>query len=168
MDHVCVGVSFTYHFPSKYMYSFIHGLASKNYDRFSNIIEAGAASDSAFLIPSIILQFSLEERPKTLNLWQDKVYWNERKLGIRFDHHDNPDLVSIDYTTLSKDLNAANTNIAYFLWSCKTTARQLAFMDEIAKRYRTQGVRNGMPDEQAAEVEQMLLESHAHLRSWNI
>jgi hypothetical protein len=167
MNHVCVGASFTYHFPSKHMYLFIHGLASNNYDRFAASIEGGAANESAFLIPSIIVQFNLEQRSKALNLWQDKIYWNERKLGIRFDHYDDPDLASIDYTTLSKDLNAANINLAYVFWSCKSTVRQLAFMDEVAKRYRIQAVKNGIPDEQAAEVEQLLFDSHAHLRSWN-
>jgi hypothetical protein len=167
MDHVCVCASFTYHFPTKHMYMYVHGLASKSYDQFSHLIENGAADESAFLVPSIIIEFNLDRRLNALNLWQDKVYWNERKLGIRFDHHDNPNPASIDYVTLSKDLNAANTNLAYVVWSCRNTARQLTFMDEIAKRYRTQAVKNGMSDEKAAEVENLLLESHAHLRSWN-
>tara|TARA_R110002003_G_scaffold175_2_gene14137 strand:- start:385 stop:990 length:606 start_codon:yes stop_codon:yes gene_type:complete len=167
MNHVCAGASFTYHFPSKHMYVFMHGLASANYDRFASIIQDGAAKDSAFLIPSIMLQFRLEQLSKALNLWHDKVYWNERKLGIRFDHHDNPDPASIDYTTLSKDLNAANTNLAYVDWSCKTIARQLDFMDGIAHHFRSLAVRNGTKDDEASDTEHLLLETHAHLRSWN-
>lgn len=167
MSHVCVGASFTYHFPTKHMYIYTHGLASSNYDRFAHIIEHGAAKESAFLIPSIIVQCNLEQRLKALNLWQDKVYWNERKLGIRFDHHDNPDPTSIDYSTLSRDLNAANINLAYVAWSCKNTTRQLEFMDEVSKRYRTQAVRNGIPNQEAAEVQRLLLGTHAHLRAWN-
>ncbi|KAH8731933.1 hypothetical protein GQ44DRAFT_698214 [Phaeosphaeriaceae sp. PMI808] len=167
INHVCIGASFTYHFPSKQVYLFIHGLAHMNYDRFLYSIENGAVAESAFLIPSLIVQFNLEERLKALNLWQDKIYWNERKLGIRFDHHDNPDPTSVDYNTLSKDLNAANTNLAYVSWSCKNTIRQLDFMDEVANLYRSKAVRNGTSYEQAAEVEKMLLEAHAHLRSWN-
>lgn len=149
------------------MYVFMHGLASANYDRFASIIQDGAAKDSAFLIPSIMLQFRLEQLSKALNLWHDKVYWNERKLGIRFDHHDNPDPASIDYTTLSKDLNAANTNLAYVDWSCKTIARQLDFMDGIAHHFRSLAVRNGTKDDEASDTEHLLLETHAHLRSWN-
>ncbi|KAH7079545.1 hypothetical protein FB567DRAFT_124711 [Paraphoma chrysanthemicola] len=167
MNHVCAGASFTYHFPSKHMYIFMHGLASANYDRFSYAIQSGAAKDSAFLIPSIMTQFRLEQLSKVLNLWHDKVYWNERKLGIRFDHHDNPDPAGIDYTTLSKDLNAANTNLAYLDWSCKTIARQLDFMDDIAHRFRSQAVKNGTSEDAAADTEHLLLETQAHLRSWN-
>jgi hypothetical protein len=162
-----VGASFTYHFPSRHMYIFMHGLASINYDRFSYAIEEGAASTTAFLIPSIIVRYNLEQRVKALNLWQDKIYWHERKLGIRFDHHDNPDLASIDFTTLSKDLNAANTNLAYIIWSCKSTTRMLEFLNQVAKKYRTQATENEVPDDEAAEVELLLLESHAHMCSWN-
>lgn len=167
MSHVCVGASFTYHFPTKHMYIFAHGLASNNYERFAHIIEHGAAKESPFLVPSILVQCNLEQRLKALNLWQDKVYWNERKLGIRFDHHDNSDPTSIDYSTLSKDLNAVNINLAYVAWLCKNTARQLQFMDDVAKRYRTQAVKNGISDDAAADVEQLLLQTHAHLRAWN-
>jgi hypothetical protein len=167
MSHVCVGASFTYHFQSRHMYVFMHGLASINYDRFSYAIEEGAASTTAFLIPSIIVRYNLEQRVKALNLWQDKIYWHERKLGIRFDHHDNPDLANIDFTTLSKDLNAANTNLAYIVWSCKSTTRMLDFLDQVAMRYRTQATQNEVPDDEAAEIEILLLDSHAHMRSWN-
>lgn len=149
------------------MYIFTHGLASENYDRFADQIERGAAHRSAFLIPCIILQVRLDQLLESLNLLQDKVYWNERKLGIRYDDHDNPDPTEIDYTALSKDLNGVNTNLAYVAWSCKTITRQLEFLDEIAKRYRAQAVKSGVLEDQALEVEHMLLESHAHLRSWN-
>lgn len=167
MNNVCVGVSLTYHFPTKRMHIFMHGLASKNYDHFSQAIEAGASNSTAFLIPSIIVRYNLEQRLNSLNVWQGRVYWYERKVGIRSDHHDNPDLTSIDFTTLSKDLNAANTNLAYVVWSCKSTTRMLDFLDQVAKKYRTQAVKNGMQEEDAAETEQLLLETHAHLRSWN-
>jgi hypothetical protein len=145
----------------------MHGLASINYDRFSYAIQEGAASTTAFLIPSIIVRYNLEQRVKSLNLWQDRIYWHERKLGIRFDHHDNPDLASIDFTTLSKDLNAANTNLAYVVWTCKSTTRMLDFLDEVARKYRAQATTNGTTDDEAAEVELLLLESQAHMRSWN-
>jgi hypothetical protein len=167
MSAVCVGASFTYHFPSRHMYVFMHGLASINYDRFSYAIQEGAASITTFLIPSIIVRYNLEQRVVSLKLWQDKIYWHERKLGIRFDHHDNPDLASIDFTILSKDLNAANTNLAYIAWSCKSTTRMLDFLDQVAKRYRTQAMNNGFSDDEATEIELLLLDSHAHMRSWN-
>jgi hypothetical protein len=167
MNHVCIGASFTYHIPTRHMYIYMHGLASRNYDHFASLIQHSTTLSTSLLIPSQIIHFNLEQRLKALNLWQDKVYWNERKLGIRFDHHDNPDPGDIDYTTLSKDLNAANINLAYVLWQCGNTARQLDFMDEVAKRYRLQAGKNGVKDEYAEEVEQVLRDTHAHLRSWN-
>ncbi|KAI4714078.1 hypothetical protein J4E89_001528 [Alternaria sp. Ai002NY15] len=167
MFHVCISASFTYDFSTKHMYIFMHGLASNNYDRFANVIQKGASSTSAFLLPSIIVRFNLEQRVKALNLWQDKIYWHERRVGIRFDHHDNPELSSIDFSTLSKDLNAANTNLAYAMWSCKSTTRMLDFLDQVAKRYKQQAVANKIPEEDAAEMEQLLVDTHAQMRSWN-
>ena len=145
----------------------MHGLASRNYDHFSHAIEAGAANTTAFLVPSMIVRYNLEQRLNALNLWQDRVYWHERKLGIRFDHHDNPDLTSIDFTTLTKDLNAANTNLAYVAWSCKSTARMLEFLDRVATRYEAQAIKNSVSADDASETKHLLLETHAHLRSWN-
>ncbi|KAG9193670.1 hypothetical protein G6011_03705 [Alternaria panax] len=165
--NVCVGASFTYDFSTSHMYIFMHGLASNNYDRLSYTIEQGAASESAFLIPSIIVRFNLERIVKALNLWQDRIYWHERKLGIRFDHHDNPEISSIDFSTLSKDLNAANTNLAYIVWCCKSTTRMLNFLDQVAERYRRQAIANKMMEEKSAAIEQLLLDTHAHMRSWN-
>ncbi|KAI4628153.1 hypothetical protein J4E80_002291 [Alternaria sp. BMP 0032] len=145
----------------------MHGLATHNYDRFANAIQQGAASTSAFLIPSIIVQFNLERAMQGLNSWHDKIYWHERKLGIRFDHHDNPPLSSIDFGKLSKDINAANTNLARVVLSCKSVTRMLDFLDQVAKRYRTQADANKIDNDESTEVEQLLLDSHAHMRSWN-
>jgi hypothetical protein len=145
----------------------MHGLATNNYDRFSYAIQNGAAKTSAFLIPSIIIRINLERRVQGLNYWQDKIYWHERKLGIRFDHHDNPELSSIDFSTLSKDLNAANTNLAHIVWSCRSTTRMLDFLDQVAKRYRTMADYNKITEDESTEIEQLLLDSHAHMRSWN-
>jgi hypothetical protein len=167
MNHICVGASFTYHFPSKHMYMYIQGLASQNYSKFSEVVEKGAVRNSAFLIPSIFFQVNLEQRLDALNLWHDKIYWSERKLGIRFDHHDNTDAANVDYTLLSKDLNAASINIAYIIWSGKNMSRQLTFMDEIAERYKIQAAKNGVPDGEAESARHLLVERHAQLRSWN-
>lgn len=167
MSHVCVSASFTYDFSTRHMYIFMHGLASNNYDRFSYAIQGGAASTSAFIVPSIIVRFNLEQRVKALNLWQDKIYWHERRIGIRFDHHDNPELSSIDFSTLSKDLNAANTNLAYIVWLCKSTTRMLDFLDQVAKRYKRQADANKISEDDSTEIEQLLLDTHSELRSWS-
>ncbi|KAH6864282.1 hypothetical protein B0T12DRAFT_25565 [Alternaria alternata] len=168
MSHVCVSASFTYDFSTKHMYIFMHGLASNNYDRFSYAIQGGASSMSAFLVPSIIVRFNLEQRVKALNLWQDKIYWNERRIGIRFDHYDNPELSSIDFSTLSKDLNAVNTNLAFIVLLCKSTTRMLEFLDQVARRYKRQADNNGVPEDESTEIEQLLLDTNSELRSWNV
>jgi hypothetical protein len=167
MDHICIGASFAYHFPTKHMYIYMHGLACRSYESFSRLVEDGAANDTVFLIPSIVMQSNLEQRLRVLNMWQDKIFWSERKLGIRLDYHDNTDPVSVNYTALSKELNAANDGAAYIAWGCKSTTRQLAFMDKVAKRYRTQALKNGILEEEAIDTEQLLLDTHANLRSWN-
>ncbi|KAI4917143.1 hypothetical protein J4E90_003650 [Alternaria incomplexa] len=164
---VCVSASFTYDFSARHMYIFMHGLASYNYDRFSSVIEEGASSASAFLVPSIIIRHNLVRRVKALNLWQDKIYWFERRVGIRYDHQDNPELSSIDFSTLSKGLNGATINIAHITWLCKSTTRMLDFLDEVTKRYRKQAIANNVSEDDAIEIEQLLNDSHAHMRSWN-
>lgn len=123
---------------------------------------------SAFLVPSIIVRFNLEQRVKALNLWQDKIYWNERRIGIRFDHYDNPELSSIDFSTLSKDLNAVNTNLAFIVLLCKSTTRMLEFLDQVARRYKRQADNNGVPEDESTEIEQLLLDTNSELRSWNV
>ncbi|KAJ4323391.1 hypothetical protein N0V94_001863 [Neodidymelliopsis sp. IMI 364377] len=40
-------------------------------------------------------------------------------------------------------------------------------MDSVTVRYRALAIENGIPDYEAFEVEQSLLDSHAYLRSWN-
>ncbi|CAN9125830.1 unnamed protein product [Alternaria alternata] len=123
---------------------------------------------SAFLVPSIIVRFNLEQRVKALNLWQDKIYWNERRIGIRFDHYDNPELSSIDFSTLSKDLNAVNTNLAFIVLLCKSTTRMLEFLDQVARRYKRQADNNGVPEDESTEIKQLLLDTNSELRSWNV
>jgi hypothetical protein len=39
MNHVCIGASFTYHIPTRHMYIYMHGLASRNYDHFASLVQ---------------------------------------------------------------------------------------------------------------------------------
>ena len=149
------------------MYVFMHGADSDNYTALSHAIERRAATHTSFLVPSLVIRWNLEQRTESLNHWHDRLYWHERKLGIRFDDLFKPDPAKLDYTTLSKDLNAANTRLAYAIWACKATVRQLDFLDSVAKRYRTQAVRIGLSEADADEVEILLNETHAQLRVWN-
>lgn len=149
------------------MYTFMHGADCEHYDHLSQVIEKHATSESPFLIPSVIIRFNLEYRTESLNHWHDRLYWHERNIGIRFDDHYKPNVTELDYSTLSKNLNAANTRIAYTVWACKATARQLDFMDLVAARYREQAIRKGLPEDRAFEVEASMVEEHANLRAWN-
>jgi hypothetical protein len=67
-----------YHFPSKHMYIYIQGLAGQNYSNFSKAVEKSAARDSAFLIPSIVLQVNLELRLNALNLARQNLLEREK------------------------------------------------------------------------------------------
>ncbi|USP72805.1 hypothetical protein yc1106_00079 [Curvularia clavata] len=167
LDYVCAGLSLTYHFPSRHMYVFMHGLATYNLDQFMQNIQDGAANASAFLIPSIIVRYNLNLLGKVITRWHDMIYWHERTLGIRFDHHDNVDLASLDFTSLSKNLNAANTQLAYIAWSCRSTARLLDFMDQVTERYRQKALAHNEPEDEVSHITHLLFETHAHLRSWN-
>ncbi|CAN9227029.1 unnamed protein product [Alternaria sp. RS040] len=125
------------------------------------------SKEQGYIVPSIIVRFNLEQRVKALNLWQDKIYWNERRIGIRFDHYDNPELSSIDFSMLSKDLNAVNTNLAFIVLLCKSTTRMLEFLDQVARRYKRQADDTGIPEDESTEIEQLLLDTNSELRSWN-
>jgi hypothetical protein len=149
------------------MYVFMHGANCANYDALSHTIETQAMSESSLLIPSSVIRWNLEQRTELLNHWQDRLYWHEKKLGIRFDDLSKPDPAKLDYVTLSKDLNAANTRLAYATWSCKATARQLDFLDSVAQRYRVQAVRLGLSESEAIDLEATMSQAHAHLRAWN-
>lgn len=149
------------------MYIFMHGLAGTNLDSFAHAIEAGAANASAFLIPSIIVRYNLEQLGKSLSRWHEQIYQHERTLGIRFDHHDKVDLTKLDFTSLSRNLNAANIHLAYIAWCCKSTARLLEFMDQVTERYRQLARNHNEPEDEILHVTYLLLETHAHLRSWN-
>lgn len=149
------------------MYIFVHGIDSANHEALSHDFENHALRETSFLIPSSIVRYNLEQRVESLNHWHNRLYWHGRKLGTKFDDPLKSDPAKLDYGTLSKDLNAANARLAYAIWACKATARQLDFMDSAAKRYREQSIRHELPEDQANEIEAMLVETHVHLRVWN-
>lgn len=166
---VCASMSFTHDFSTGHAYVFMHGLEDGTYREFVRHIEDGAARATPFLIPSLLIQFSLEYRLMRLNGTHDEIYDYEMRIGIRHDDGSsapsaNP---SIDYSGLAKDLNAATMNLAYMAWACQTTTRQLAFLDQVAERYRSEAVRNGMDETKADGVRRMLMENQDHLRCWN-
>jgi len=145
----------------------MHSLATLDYDRFANGIEQGAASTSAFLIPSITVRFNLGRAVRALNSWDDSIYWHEQELGIRTHRHVSPPLSSIDFDGISKGIADANTNLARIVLSCKNNTRILDFLDQVTRRYKIQAHANKIAEDESVEVEQLLLDSHAHMRSWN-
>jgi hypothetical protein len=146
----------------------MHGLATGTFDHFAEEILGGIANASAFLVPSVMIRYNLSELGKATARWHDQIYWHERTLGIRYDHHDDIDLANLDFTSLSRNLNGANTQLAYIAWSCKSIARLLAFLDEVVERYRQQAVAHNEPEDEVSQVTNLLLETHARLRAWNI
>jgi hypothetical protein len=164
---ICISSSFTFDFKTRSMYVYMHGANCANYDAFSHTIEKQAVSESSFFLPSTVIRWNLEQRTESLNHWHDRLYWHERKLGIRFDDLYKPDPTQLDYVTLSKDLNAANTRLAYAVWACRATARQLDFLDQVVQRYRVQAMSHGFSNSEVDDLEATLNQAHAHLRVWN-
>lgn len=168
-EYICLGGCFTYHFPTRTMYIFMHTLESSTNSKLLSLLTQGAASCTALLIPSLIVQLNLKNRPSALDAWHDRMLSLERLLKIRLDaaelHGD--DLTTIDYARVSRDINNTMTNIGYIIWLCRTTERLMEFLDEVVKRYRVQALANGVSKEEVDDVEFLLKESHQHLRSWN-
>lgn len=144
----------------------MHSLAATNFDQLSHDIEQGAANASAFLAPSCFIRHSLDQLRILLASWQEEIGRLERGLGTRRDH-DSPDLVSIDCTTLSKNINCVNTKLAYIAWACESTARILAFLSRVTDRYQKQATVHHEPEDDIYNITNILLETHDLLRCWN-
>jgi hypothetical protein len=43
----------------------------------------------------------------------------------------------------------------------------LDFLDQVAKRYKRQADANKISEDDSTEIEQLLLDTHSELRSWN-
>ncbi|KNG51805.1 hypothetical protein TW65_00996 [Stemphylium lycopersici] len=98
--------------------------------------------------------------------WQEEIGRLERGLGTRRDHG-SPDLVSIDCTTLSKNINCVNTKLAYIAWACESTARILAFLSRVTDRDQKQATIHHEPEDDIYNITNVLLETHDLLRCWN-
>jgi hypothetical protein len=122
---------------------------------------------SPLLIPSLLIQFNLDRRLKALNEAHDDIYNFEKVLGIRYDHHEKVDVGRMEFAPFSKGLNAVTADLAYMALACSTTKKQLDFLDSIAEKYDVLARLNNAEDEEDDRVKMLLLEAHAHLRSWN-
>lgn len=162
-----MGASFTYHFKSRHMYTFMHGLEHERYRLFSEVLEQGAARTTLFLIPAYLVQFNLVSRQDSLNYWHRRIKDCEKTMGVRDDHPVAVDVTQLNFVELSKRVQSITTNMAYMAWTCTNTTRQIEFLDEVAEQYYLQAIKNGVMEEEASRVRCTLIDTHAHLRSWN-
>ncbi|KAF1994133.1 hypothetical protein P154DRAFT_586834 [Amniculicola lignicola CBS 123094] len=167
LEAVCMGASFTYHFTTRTMYIFLHGLSHPNYHRFSTMLENGAAKSTPFFIPTLLIQRLLESLLDCLNDWHEQIYSYETELGIRVDVQETANRNYLDFPRLSKNVNAVITNLGYVSLSCAATVRMLDFMDKVISEYGTLAIENGMDKDEVEEIQILLRERHEYLKSWN-
>ncbi|PVI04357.1 hypothetical protein DM02DRAFT_187308 [Periconia macrospinosa] len=167
--HLSFGASFTYHFPTRRMDVFMHCRDDFRWDERVIAFERNAAElKSPFLIPSLLIRFNLGTRLISLDSFHEKIYQLERKLNIRYDEHSAVDFTNTDFEMMTKNTNRLNTNLAYLVWAVKSTKRELDFLDDVARRYYSMAVDNGIDQAEAEKNMSQLLENQAYLRSWNL
>jgi hypothetical protein len=167
MNKICVAASYTFDFKTSQMYVYMHAQQSYYLERFWDLIESGVVEQTYFLLPSLIVKQNLDIWTRLLNKYQNHIVQFETTLGVRYDRFFPMDPNSIDFDRVSQGLNSAITNLAFGTWHCKTTAKLLDFLDEIASKYREMALKNEFPREKAEEVERLLLDTHKYLRSRN-
>jgi hypothetical protein len=163
---LCYGASFTFHFRTRRMYVFMHGLESNLMKNLiQNVRNHSHSLETFFLLPSMILELNLQGTLRALSHWHSAVYDIECKTGVRWDAKEES-LENLDMTALTRDIKSTTTNLAYWASACQTYQSTLDFLDGIAQQYRTQAILNGLSGEHAARVESSLLEQNEYLRSW--
>jgi hypothetical protein len=154
------------------MYVFLQSYEGlgKTFESFPEMVgkeKLGTSEKSPFLLPSLLIREHLRTRLSSLDEKQDQIYVLEQTMGIRIDQSMQVDIRSLNFSSMTRELNGLNSNLAWTLHSCRRTKRLLEFMDSIAAKYRSKAIANGYSECEAVEVEQMLLDAHAYLRSWN-
>lgn len=152
------------------MYVFLQTYETVGSQTFTEAVDVsrfGTSGQSPFLIPSAIIKHHLETRVQELDEKKDEIFQLECAMGVRRDYLKHVDVTMIDYSDMSRAINSLNSNLAWTMHSCKRTKRLLDFLDSVTIRYTTQAAANGIPQDEIFEVEQLLVNSHAYLRSWN-
>ena len=163
---LCYGASFTFHFKTRRMYVFVHGLYSDLMEQLiCNVSNHSNSLETFFLLPSMILELNLQGTLRAIDSWHKDIYKMECKTGVRWDAEEQ-NLEGLDLAALTRDINSATANLAYWTLACRTYQSMLDFLDEIARQYRTQAILNGLSEEHGVHIETLLLERHAYLRSW--
>ncbi|KAF3051668.1 hypothetical protein E8E11_010467 [Didymella keratinophila] len=167
----CFGASFTYNSPRQCMYIFLCTYSASNTGTlFSSAIDLssfGTPLRSPFLLPSAITRLNLDARARSLDRIKNEIYELELALGDRRDHEKHVDVRTLDYSQLSRDINALNARLSWTMHSCKQTKRLLDFMDTVAVRYTSMALTHHYSLNEADTVERNLLSLHSYLRSWN-
>ena len=127
----------------------------------------GTVERSPFLLPSAMTKLNLDARARALDGIKNDIYQLESQLGVRKDLNLNVDLRTLDYSELSRTINALNAGLAWTMHSSKQTMRLLDFMDTVARRYKSMALAHQYTLDEADTVERNLLSSHSYLRSWN-
>lgn len=152
------------------MYVFLQTYEKVDSQPFSEAIDLGRFGldgHSPFLIPSAIVKHHLETRVRSLDKKKDEIFQLECTMGLRRDFLGFVDITTIDYTDMSRAINTLNSHLAWTMHFCKRTKRLLDFLDSVAIRYGSQAKTNGIPQDEILETEQLLINSHAYLRSLN-
>lgn len=127
----------------------------------------GTVERSPFMLPSAMTKLNLNARARALDGIKNEIHQLECVLGVRKDHNIHVDVRTLDYTELSRTINALNADLAWTMHSSKQTMRLLDFMDTVATRYRPEALAHKYPLDEVDKVEENLLNSHSYLRSWN-
>ncbi|KAJ4346690.1 uncharacterized protein N0V89_010622 [Didymosphaeria variabile] len=141
------GATFTYHFPTRHMYAFIHMYEIPPYiDVIPSLASSLSSPNSTpFLIPLFLLHVDAEQRYKFITNAHATLFSLEIQAGVRESANDREET---DFTALSKDLSYFIGNLSLVDWACKTMTRQLEFIGEVKKRYRTQATLSGLGEEE--------------------
>ncbi|KAL1593680.1 hypothetical protein SLS60_010411 [Paraconiothyrium brasiliense] len=141
------GATFTYHFPTRYMYAFIHIYEMPPYiDVIPSLASSLSSPNSTpFLIPLFLLHVDTEQRYKFITNAHATLFSLEIQAGVRESSHDTE---GTDFSALSKDLSYFIGNLSLVDWACKTMTRQLEFIGEVKKKYRTQATLSGIKGEE--------------------
>ncbi|KAJ4293676.1 hypothetical protein N0V90_008960 [Kalmusia sp. IMI 367209] len=162
INGLCFGASFTYHFPTRHMYAFVHYYESPPYVDMQLATENEAFRETPFLMPLFLLQVDMEQRYQFTTSAHSTLFALEVQAGIR-DSQKNQSF--IDFSALSKNISFFIGNLALVTWACKTMRRQLEFMGEVAQKYHEQALANGVEIEEADRVRLLLENNLKELRA---
>ncbi|KAL1649774.1 hypothetical protein SLS61_006151 [Didymella pomorum] len=162
------GACFTYNFKHRCMYIFLctYSAGGPFYEQV-DLGSFGTIERSPFMLPSVMTKLNLDARARALDGIKNDIYQLECQLGVRKDHDMHVDVRTLDYTELSRTINALNAGLAWTMHSCKQTMRLLDFMDTVTRRYKSMALAHKYSFDEADTIELNLLSSHAYLRSWN-